>query len=275
VSSVEQLEIRLLLEALWARYDYDLRGYAPASLRRRILAALARSGAPNLGELQHRVLNDPALFADLLHDLTVPVSELFRDPALYLALRAHVVPVLRTYPLLRIWHAGCATGEEAYASAILLTEEGLYERSQIYATDLSPRSLECAKHGIYPAERRVEFDDNYRSAGGRGNPESFYTLAYEHLALKQALQRNLLFFQHNLVSDQVFGEMQAVFCRNVLIYFGSELRRLILDKLAHSLCPGGFLCLGRSEQLSAAEARDKFVEFCGPERIYRCIATSR
>lgn len=267
-ADIEDIEVRLLLEAIHLRYGFDLRDYAQSSLRRRVQSALAKSGLEHLGQLQHRLLGDPAFFAELLEDLTVRVTEMFRDPHVYRAFRERVVPILRTYPLLKIWHGGCATGEEAYASAILLEEEGLYERTQIYATDLSPSALEQAKLGLYPAKRFASFGQNYRAAGGRLDPSDYYTQAYDHVALRSSLKRNLLFFQHNLVSDHVFGEMHVIFCRNVFIYFTPELRQRVLDKFMQSLCPGGFLCLGTAERLPQA-CRARFSEFLGEERIYR------
>lgn len=265
---IEDVEIRLLLEAIHARYGYDLRDYAPASMRRRVRAALAVSGLAHLGELQHRVLRDADLFAEVLDGLTIRVTEMFRDPTFYRALRARVAPILRTYPLLRIWHSGCATGEEVYANAILLTEEGLYDRAQLYGTDLSAQAIEQAKEGVYPADRAAVFAENYAASGGKSTLSSYYTAAYEQIAISESLRKNVLFFPHNLVSDHVFGEMQVVFCRNVLIYFSRPLRQRVLDKFAESLCPGGFLCLGSSERLQPG-AHPDFTEFSAEERIYR------
>jgi chemotaxis protein methyltransferase CheR len=275
VHEAEEIEARLFLEAIYVRYDYDLRGYAAAPMRRRLAAALARSGLPHLGELQHRVLHDQRFFADVLHDLTVPVSELFRDPGFYRCFRARVVPVLRTYPLLRIWHAGCASGEEAYTSAIVFKEEGLYERSQIYATDLSPQSVESAKTGVYSADRLGAFQENYEQAAGQASLSNYYTTAYDRIAMNEHLRRSMLFFQHNLVSDHVFGEMHVIFCRNVLMYFGHDLRQQVLAKFRQSLCVGGFLCLGDSEQLSPADLQNEFSEFSACDRIYRFKAAAR
>lgn len=265
---VDALEVRLFLEAIFARYDYDLRGYAPASMHRRVMVALRKSGLAHLGELQHRVLRDSTVFQHVLEELTVQTSDLFRDPTFYAALRTHVVPVLRTYPLLRIWHAGCASGEEAYTSAILLSESGLYERAQLYATDLSARAVEQAKQGIYADARAGTFARNYAASGGEGDLSSFYTEGYQRIAMKDSLRRNLLFFQHNLVSDSEFGEMNMVFCRNVFIYFQPELRRRVLRKFACSLRPGGFLCLGSSERLNTS-IHPEFEPFVEEEHIYR------
>lgn len=267
-AEVEAIEIRLFLEAINARYGYDLRGYAETSMRRRVLAALARTGLSHLGELQHRVLSDPTFFAEVLEDLTVHTSEMFRDPSFYRAFRERVIPILRTYPLLKIWHTGCSTGEEVYGCAIVLQEEGLYDRTQIYATDLSPQALEQAREAAYSSSQLQLFADNYREGGGRDDFSRYYTAAYGGIAFKEALRRNVLFFQHNLVSDHAIGEMHVVFCRNVLIYFGRDLRSRVIQMLAHSLCSGGFLCLGASERLSDADRHD-FTEFDRDERIYR------
>ncbi|HKP61271.1 MAG TPA: protein-glutamate O-methyltransferase CheR [Polyangiales bacterium] len=265
----EEVEIRALLESIHARYGYDLRDYAPDSMRRRVLACLSKSGLPHLGELQHQLLHRPELFSQVLDDLTVRVSDMFRNPELYRLFRERVVPILRSYPLLRIWLAGCASGEEAYSCAILLSEEQLYDRAQIYATDLSSHALEQAKLGVYRADRLRGFRENYQRAGGRSQFERYCTLAYEHLAMAESLRRNIVFFQHDLTHDQVFGEMHVIFCRNVMIYFGQPLRERVLEKFEQSLCSGGFLCLGDSEQLARATRARSFAEFALPERVYR------
>jgi len=266
---VEELEVRLMLEAIHARYGYDLRDYARPSMRRRMLAALARSEAANLGDLQHRLLADPGLFGVVLDHLMVQVSEMFRDPSFFLVFRREIVPLLRTYPLIKIWHAGCASGEEVYTTAILLAEEGLYDRTQIYATDLSGPALERAQEGVYSADLARRFAENYRAAGGTASLEAYLSSAYDQIAVRESLRRNIVFFQHNLVSDQPPGEMQVIFCRNVLIYFGGELRRRVVTKLAGGLCRGGFLCLGHSEQPPATLDGVVFLEHVAPERIYR------
>jgi chemotaxis protein methyltransferase CheR len=265
---LDTLEIRLLLEAIHAKYGYDLRDYAEGSMKRRVLAALAKSGLGHLGELQHRVIRDPDFFATFLEDLTVRVTSMFRDPAFYRSFRSQVVPVLRTYPLLRIWHCGCATGEEVYADAILLSEEGLYDRTQIYATDLSQQAIEHARQGVYSAESIHGVAESYERSGGGSALSKYYTEAYDRIAMKESLRRQILFFQHNLVSDDVFGEMQVIFCRNVLIYFGQDLKDRVLAKFTASLCPGGFLCLGSGERVSRSVKEHALVEFT-TERIYR------
>ena len=265
---IEEIEVRLVLEAINARYGYDFRDYAPESMRRRVQAAMARSGASNLGVLQHRLLAEPDFFVSILDDLTVQVSEMFRDPSFYRTFREQVVPMLRTYPQLKVWHAGCAGGEEVYATAILLNEENLYERTQIYATDMSARAVEQAREGIYPAAQTDLFSDNYRESGGKHRLADYYSSAYGRIAIHDKLKRNVVFFQHDLVSDYALGEMQVVFCRNVLIYFGESLRSRVFGVFADSLCRGGFLCLGGSERVSPARA-DLFSEFAAAERIYR------
>ena len=267
---VEAIEIRLFLEAIHTRYGYDMRGYAPASMRRRVLAALSASRASSLGELQHRLLYDRECFSDVLGHLTVRVSEPFRDPDVFRELRARVVPVLRTYPFLKVWHAGCATGEEAYSWAILLTEEGLSGRAQIYATDVSQHALQQAKEGVYPVSALAAFRDNHVASGGTTELSSYVTAAYDHLAMCETLRKSIHFFHHDLVSDHVFGEMHVIFCRNVLIYFGRELRERVLEKLAASLRPGGFLCLGTAERLTGAtKAERAFTPFASDHHIYR------
>jgi len=266
---VEELEVRLVLEAIHARYGYDLRDYARPSMRRRMLSALARSEAANLGDLQHRLLADPGLFGVVLDQLMVQVSEMFRDPSFFLVFRREIVPLLRTYPMIKIWHAGCASGEEVYTTAILLAEEGLYDRTQIYATDLSGPALERAQDGVYSADLARRFAENYRAAGGTASLDGYLSSAYDRIAIRESLRRNIVFFQHNLVSDQPPGEMQVIFCRNVLIYFGGELRRRVLTKLAGGLCRGGFLCLGHSEQPPATLDGVVLREHVAPERIYR------
>ena len=261
-------EVGRLIEAVYRRYHYDFRQYAWTSLKRRLCVAAARFQCASLAQLHERVLHDPVLFQSLLDYLTVQVSEMFRDPAFYRAFREQVVPILRTYPQLKIWHAGCATGEEVYATAILLSEENLYDRTQIYATDMSGRAVEQAREGIYPASQADLFSHNYSQSGGKKRLGDYYSSAYGRIAVHEKFKRNVVFFQHDLVSDYALGEMQVVFCRNVLIYFGETLRQRVLGVFADSLCRGGFLCLGGSERVPPARA-ELFADFVTPERIYR------
>jgi chemotaxis protein methyltransferase CheR len=263
-------DVTRLLSAICDRYGYDFRDYAPASMERRVRTALRRTGAASVSELQRASLADKGAFAQLLDSLTVDVSELFRDPGFYRALRTHLVPLLRTYPRLNLWSCGCAGGEESASLAIVLDEEGLYDRCQIYATDLNPRAVERARQGVYPASALATLVERYHAAGGAGDPARYYTSAYGHIVLRESLRRNVVFFQHDLVGDHVFGALDVVVCRNVLIYFGRDLQRRVMRKLADSLRPGGFLCLGPSERLTAgSESRAWFADFSPAHHIYR------
>jgi chemotaxis protein methyltransferase CheR len=265
---LEELEIRLLLEGIQAKYGYRFQDYAQSSMRRRVRAALARSGLRHLGELQHKLLADAEFFASMLDDLTVRVSEVFRDPTFYRAFRESVVPILRTYPQLKIWHAGCASGEEVYTMAILLAEEKLYERAQIYATDMSPKALEMAREGVYAESDAASFGRNYLESGGKQRLDDYYSSAYGRIVVRESLRKNIVFFQHDLASDYALGEMNVVFCRNVLIYFGTALKDRTLGTFGDCLGHGGFLCLGRNESLPV-EAAARFSVFSATERIYR------
>lgn len=266
------LEAQLLLEGIYARYGYDFRGYARESMVRRLLLAQSRIGAESLGELQHALLTDPELFVSVLEQLTVRVSDVFRDPEFYADFRAHVVPSLRTYPTLKIWLAGCASGEEVYSTAILLEEEGLLERATLYATDISAGALREAKQGVYDGARLATFAANYRHFGGRARFEDYCRAGPEQLVMREELRHNVVFFQHDLVNDYSLGEMNVAFCRNVLIYFGPELRLRTLHLLGGCLCTGGYLCLGTSEALpepvrgsfQVLSARSRIFQLAGP-----------
>jgi chemotaxis protein methyltransferase CheR len=262
------LELRLILDAIFSGYGYDFRGYGIDVLSRRLEVARMRFGASSLGDLQHRLLVDPELFAGVLEHLTLRVSDMFRDPEFYLALRRDVLPTLRTYPTLKVWLAGCANGEEVYSLAILLQEEGLLERATIYATDISADALREAKEGIYLQSRLANFLQNYRLGGGKGQFQDYCALGYQHIAMSESLKRNVVFFQHDLVSDYSLGEMQLAFCRNVLIYFGAELRTRTLQLLRGCLCHGGYLCLGMSEALPDA-LRSTLAPVDAARRIFR------
>jgi chemotaxis protein methyltransferase CheR len=267
-SEAVALEVRLVLEAIHARYGYDFRSYAPDSMGRRVMAAAAKVGSPNLGVLLHRILREPETFCSVLDALTIRVTEMFRDPPVYRAFRQLVLPVLRTYPQLKIWHAGCASGEEVYATAILLTEEGLYNRAQIYATDMSAAAVEQAREGVYPETLLPEFTMNYRAAGGARDFDDYWSRAYGRVSVRPGLKQNVHFFQHDLVSDYSLGEMHVIFCRNVLIYFGEQLRTRVFSLFADGLSRGGFLCLGANEALPSTE-RAAYQELAPNERIFR------
>jgi chemotaxis protein methyltransferase CheR len=263
------IEMGLVLDAIQRRYGYDLHGYMSDSMQRRLKAALARSGFSHFGELQHRLLHDPSWFPSLLDQLTVQVSEMFRDPGFYRTFRERVAPVLRTYPTLKIWHAGCSAGEEVYATAILLEEEDLYERAQIYATDLSGKALALAKEGVYRQSDAARFEENYANGGGTRRFSDYYAAAYERIAMREGLKRNMVFFQHNLLEDYAIGEMNVIFCRNVLFYFEQGLRQRVIGMLAEGLRHGGLLCLGASEVLPGDT--EGFTTFAPNERIYRRV----
>ena len=269
ILAVADIEIRLLLQAIFLRYGHDFRDYAPASLKRRVLQAQQRMGAPSISALQERVLHDHDNFAQLLQYLTVPVSEMFRDPAYFLALRRHVVPVLRTYPSLKVWVAGCSTGEEPYSLAILLHEEGLLERTILYATDINHASLDKARQGIFPLEHMQSFTRNYQRAGGTSSFSDYYTAAYGGALFDRRLRDSITFADHSLATDAVFSETQLVSCRNVLIYFNRTLQDRALGLFHDSLSRRGFLGLGSKETLDFSSYANRFEAVSRPDRIYR------
>lgn len=249
------LETLRILEIIHAQYGFDLRRYTLASMRRRLEAIRIKAGAARLSDLQDRLLVDRAFFASIRDELTVQVSEMFRDPDFYRGFREHIVPALRTYPQIKIWHAGCAGGEEIYSVAILLAEEGLYERAQIYGTDVSAGALGRAREAVYPEARAARFALNHALSGSTANFESHCRRAYGQIAIKEPLRRNVVLFSHDLGTDYALGEMQVVFCRNVLVYFDAILRNRVIAMLTESLSNGGFLCLGASERLEAKHLR--------------------
>jgi chemotaxis protein methyltransferase CheR len=268
-SSEGDIELRLLLEAIYLRYHHDFRQYATASLRRRLAKALEALGLGTLSALQERVLRDPALFQRLLTFLTVQVSEMFRDPPFFSAFRDEVVPLLRTYPSLKIWVAGCAEGEEVYALAIALREEGLLERTLIYASDISAQALQRAEAGIYALDRIALFSENYVAAGGHASLSDYYTAAYGAAVFDRSLRRSVVFTDHSLATDQVFAEVQVVTCRNVLIYFDKVLQDRAVGLFRDALCHKGFLGLGAGETLRFSEHVDAFEPVVREARIYR------
>jgi chemotaxis protein methyltransferase CheR len=264
-----QAQITNLMQAIYLRYSYDFRDYAGASQRRRVLQALTRMRSPNIPALQQQVLDDADVFLQLLQYLTVPVSEMFRDPAFYLAMRQQVVPVLRTYPSIKVWIAGCSTGEEIYSLAILLREEGLLERSLIYATDINARSLEKARQGIYPLASVKGHTANYQKAGGTRAFSDYYTAAYDGAIFNKSLRDNITFADHSLATDSVFAETQLVLCRNVLIYFNRKLQDRALGLFHESLGHRGFLGLGSKESIDFSSYLGRFDPVVRNERIFR------
>jgi chemotaxis protein methyltransferase CheR len=268
-NKVADIELRLLLDALYLRYHYDFRGYAIASLKRRLSSALARFGCTTWSQLQDRLLHDPSILADLLDMMTVQVTELFRDPAYFRALREQVVPLLRTYPSLKVWVAGCSTGEEAYSLAILLRVEGLLERTLIYATDINSAALRQAEAGVYSQDGLPAFAANYRLAGMPGELSEHYTAAYGRAVFDRGLRECIVFSDHSLATDSVFAEVQLVSCRNVLIYFDHVLQDRAVGLFHESLGRRGFLGIGSKESLRFGAHAAKFDELMLAERIYR------
>ncbi|HEY3499926.1 MAG TPA: CheR family methyltransferase [Polyangiaceae bacterium] len=268
-AAADDADLAWLLQVLFERYHYDFRLYAEASLKRRVASALQHFGYDSVRGLGARVLEDAQLFSELLRFLTVQVSDLFRDPDYFRAIREQVLPVLATYPSLRVWVAGCATGEEAYSLAIVLAEEGLLGRAQIYGTDIHPESLRVAAEGVYPVDRFARFSENYRLAGGKGSLSDFYTAGYSGAVLDRSLKKNILFADHSLATDSVFAEMHLISCRNVLIYFDRELQNRAVSLLYDSLCRRGFLGLGLKETLRFSARADGFREFVPDARIYQ------
>jgi chemotaxis protein methyltransferase CheR len=266
---LEAIEVELLLEGIYRHYGLDFRQYSPASLRRRLRLRLREEGLPNLSALQALVLHNPQAMSRLLADLSISVSAMFRDPDFYSALRTRVLPLLRTYPFIRIWSAGCGGGEEVYSLAILLTEAGLYERTRIYATDLSSSALDTARAGIYPLDKMKDYAANYKAAGGERELADYYTAAYEGVLFDPALIKNVTFAQHNLASDTSFNEFHLIVCRNVLIYFAKPLQERVHTLFHESLVPLGVLALGSKESLGFSSYEGRYQPLDGPTRIYR------
>jgi len=266
---IEAIEIDLLLEGVYRRYGHDFRRYARASIERRIRHYRDACGCERVADLLPRVLYDEAFFADFLARFSIPVTELFRDPQVYLSLRRQVLPVLATYPFLRIWHAGCATGEEAYSLAILLEEAGLLARATLFATDFNDAALERARRGVYPLEPMREASRGYHEAGGSGSLADYYHADYDAVVMERRLARRITFANHNLVTDGVFTEAHLILCRNVLIYFNHELQERVLGLFAESLVRGGFLCLGSKEDLEFSAVRDRFETVDARARLYK------
>jgi chemotaxis protein methyltransferase CheR len=265
------IELRLFLEAIYQRFHYDFREYSIASLRRRVSQAMVQFGCPSVSRLQERLFHDPDAFPALLQYMTVQVSDMFRDPTYWKSLREIVVPVLSTYPSLKIWVAGCSTGEEVYSLCILLAEEKLLDRTMVYATDINAESLRLAQSGLYEIDRVAKFSRAYRESGGKGSLSDYYTAAYGSAIFDKSLRKNVVFSDHSLATDSVFSEVQLVSCRNVLIYFNALLQERSLALFRDSLVRKGFLGLGSKESLRAMDAAAAFDEVVREDRIYQKI----
>jgi len=268
---VEAVEIGLLLDGVYRRYGFDFRDYAYPSMKRRIENVMRAEGLERVSELQGKLLHDPACMERFLLAVTVNVTAMFRDPSFYLAFRARVVPLLRTYPFVRIWHVGCCTGEEVYSLAILLTEEGLYSQCRIYATDMNEEVLSKAKAGIFPIAFLQEYTSNYLKSGGKSSFSEYYTALYGNVVFRRGLTDNVVFSQHNLVTDASFNEFHVILCRNVMIYFNQALTERVHRLLYESVALSGFLALGNRESIKFTPHERCYDEFDRDERIYRRI----
>jgi chemotaxis protein methyltransferase CheR len=266
---LEAIEIHLLLEGLYRHYGSDFRNYSFPSLRRRVWNMVRAEGLSTVSGLQEKVLHDPAAMQRLLLHLSVNVTSMFRDPTFYSAFRDKVVPLLRSYPFIRIWHAGCSTGEEVYSMAILLAEEDLYERCRFYATDMNEVVLKKAKDGIFPLDLMREYQTNYAKAGGKAKFSDYYTAKYDHAILRQSLRKNLIFSHHNLVTDGSFNEFNVILCRNVMIYFNKTLQTRVHNLFYDSLRRFGVLVLGRKESLKYTVHEKDYEPLDAREKIYR------
>ena len=266
---IEAIELPLLLEAIFERYGYDFRDYAPASIRRRVRRAMQAETRRTISGYQERILREPEAMARFLDAVSVEVTAMFRDPYFHKAFRELVVPGLKARPAVRLWHAGCATGEEVYSLAILLHEEGLLERTKLYATDLNPRALERGKEGIFPVKHMREYTANYQRAGGRGTFSDYYTAKHEAVIMRDFLREKIVWAEHNLATDGSFNEFHAVLCRNVMIYFNRKLQERVHRLLYDSLALGGVLALGRGESLQFSPLEDRYDAVDRVEKIYR------
>lgn len=265
------IELPLLIQAIYQKYSYDFRDYSIASLKRRVLHAVGQLGCESISELQSRILHNNDTFMALLQFMTIPTTEMFRDPSYFRALREQVVPFLKTYPSLKIWIAGCSTGEELYSMAILLKEENLLEHSLIYATDINPHSLESARKGIFRLDRMSEYTINYQQAGGKAAFSDYYTAAYDGVLFDRSLCENVTFADHSLATDSVFSETHLVCCRNVMIYFNHALQNRALGLFHESLCHRGFLGLGSKETVDFSDYSLRFEPLVKAQKIYRKI----
>lgn len=269
IYELEKIEFELLIRAIEMRYGYNFEHYKKASLMRSIKRIISKRNIPSIAELIPLVLKDETLFNEMLCDISIPVTDMFRDPHVFLAIREKVIPILKTYPFVKIWHAGCASGEEVYSLAIMLQEEGLYDRVRMYGTDINVRAISHAKEGIFSAEKLDDFEKNYLKAGGKYHLHDYFNIKYKSMIIDSQLKRNTFFFSHNLASDQTFGEMHMVLCRNVIIYFDNQLQTKVIHLFDESLCFGGFLCLGTKESLVSLPDKTNLIPWLNKEKIYR------
>ena len=269
LKDTSDLEIALLLEAIFQKYGYDFRQYSQAHIRRRILSRMIMLGLTDVSQLQSNVLNDETFASSLLQDLSITVTEMFRDKGFYSSLRENVIPVLKTYPFIKVWHAGCSTGQEAYSMAIILQEEGLYDRTTIYATDFNQQALNKAREGIFSNTLIKEYTSNYQLSGGNKSFSDYYMSSYDHVIMNQSLKKNIVWANHNLVTDGVFAEAHLILCRNVLIYFNKDLQNKVQTLFYNSLINGGILCLGSKESLNFTDVCEAYSPLDKKHRIYK------
>jgi len=270
-TTIQNHELEFFFEIIFRVFGYDFRGYNKAHIKRRISHLISNLNLHSVSELQHKVLYEKGVFDMVLRDLSINVTEMFRDPDFYKSIRNEVIPILKTYPYIKIWHAGCATGEEVYSFAILLKEEGLLERAQIYATDFNPIVLETAKKGIYPMSKIKDYTLNYQLSGGKTSFFDYYVARYDSVIFDQTFKKNIVFAEHNLVTDSVFAEVNLIICRNVLIYFNRELQNKVVSLFTDSLVKGGFLGLGSKENLMFNDVFDQYQIIDAKEKIYKKI----
>jgi len=263
------IELQLLLEAIFLRYGYDFRNYSKAHIKRRVLNRLGTSRLSTITQLLDKVLRDPVFFREFLDDLSINVTEMFRDPEFYKSLRQNIIPKLRTYAYFKIWHAGCATGEEAYSLAILLKEEGLLDRCQVYATDFNQKVLEIAKEGVYHKDDIEQYERNYLLSGGKNKLSDYYQTMYGSVIFNKELSNRIVFADHNLVTDSVFADVHLILCRNVMIYFEKNLQENVLNLFYESLVPSGILCLGTKESIKFTRFEKLFDVIDEKQKIFK------
>ena len=266
---IENIEIDLFLEAIYRRYGYDFRNYARASINRRVRHLQEKTQSKSISQMTEKLLYDESFFSEIALGFSITVTEMFRDPTFYLSLRKNVIPFLKTFPYIKVWHAGCASGEEVYSLAILFKEEGLYERTTIYATDYNDMALEKAAKGVYAIDRIKSYSSNYIASGGMSSLSDYFYAEYDSVIMDSELRRNITFANHNLAIDGVFSEMHLILCRNVVIYFNKDLQERAYGLFEDSLVFGGFLCLGAKESIDFSQVRSHFADIDSSMRIFQ------
>ncbi|KGK87800.1 chemotaxis protein CheR [Desulfosporosinus sp. HMP52] len=265
---IEKIEIELLLEGIYRFYGFDFRNYVAASIRRRIWNRIRAERLKNVSSLQEKVLHDPGAMARLIADFSIHVSEMFRDPSFFKTFREEVIPILKDIPFIRIWHAGCSSGEEVYSMAMILYEEGLYHKTKIYATDMNEELLEKARKGVYPLNKMPRYEDNYLAAGGKQDFSVFFNVCHDKACFHRFLTHNVVFAQHNLATDYSFNEFHVIICRNVMIYFDKILQNRVHQLFYESLCMRGFLGLGGKEDIAFNDYSQYYEVLSTRQKLY-------